>query len=156
MGRLWGYLLVALIASLGFSSILRFENSKIRKSEAVDGIALGRSVYIAEGCIHCHSQYVRPEGVGRDTEFWGPPTRPEDALAQRPVLIGNRRQGPDLANVGLRRQRDWNRLHLINPGLIVPGSRMPSFAHLFEPGQEERGEALLDYLDSLKPPAPSL
>ena len=108
----------------------------------------GRQVYIAEGCIHCHSQYIRP--VGRDVELWGPPTRPEFALSKSPVLIGNRRQGPDLSTVGNRLSPDWNRMHLIEPSRMVGGSRMPSFAHLFEEEEGARGEALLAYLDSLR------
>jgi cytochrome c oxidase cbb3-type subunit 2 len=111
-------------------------------------VAQGRAVYIAEGCIHCHSQYVRP--VGEDMRLWGERTLVEQALAQSPVLIGNRRQGPDLANVGLRRNAGWNRLHLMQPAQLLPGSRMPSYAYLFDSG-DGRGEALLAYLDSLKP-----
>jgi cytochrome c oxidase cbb3-type subunit 2 len=115
--------------------------------EEADTVTLGRQVYIAEGCIHCHSQYVRP--VGPDEELWGPVTAVETALAQEPVLIGNRRQGPDLANVGLRRDATWNRLHLIDPPSMTPGSRMPSYRHLFS-GEDPRGEALLSYLSQLK------
>jgi cytochrome c oxidase cbb3-type subunit 2 len=111
-------------------------------------VALGRSVYIAEGCIHCHSQYVRP--VGSDEALWGRGTSVERALAQQPVLIGNRRQGPDLANVTLRRPREWNRLHLIDPQSLMPASRMPKYDYLFEEN-DPRGPALLDYLDQLKP-----
>lgn len=110
------------------------------------GIAGGREVYIAEGCIHCHSQYVRPGSV--DVELWGEPHDPEFSRQQSPALIGNRRQGPDLMNVGLRRTREWQKLHLIQPRLVSPQSRMPSYAHLFAAG-DRRGEALLDYLDSL-------
>lgn len=123
-------------------------------SETPSGPALdplveaGRAVYIAEGCIHCHSQYVRP--VGLDAELWGPVTVPEEALSQRPVLIGNRRQGPDLANIGQRRSKDWNRRHLIHPRAVSPGSRMPSYPHLFA-GDAARGEALLVYLNQLRP-----
>ncbi|MGA1205619.1 MAG: cbb3-type cytochrome c oxidase subunit II [Opitutales bacterium] len=109
----------------------------------------GRAVYIAEGCIHCHSQYVRP--VGPDQELWGPSTRPETALGQGSVLIGNRRQGPDLANVGMRRTPEWNRRHLIDPPSISRGSRMPSYRHLFSRGNPD-GEALLVYLQQLHPP----
>jgi len=153
MRRRWvGYSLAGLVAGLGFSWSLSREELNAPAERDLDAVDRGRLVYIAEGCIHCHSQYVRPEGVGRDAELWGPPTSPERALEQRPVLIGNRRQGPDLANVGMRRPKEWNRLHLINPGRLVPGSRMPSFAHLFDSGNEDRGETLLAYLDSLKPP----
>lgn len=51
-------------------------------------------------------------------------------------------------NVGLRRTRDWQRLHLINPRDVTPSSRMPAYGHLFASG-DPRGEALLNYLESL-------
>ncbi len=107
----------------------------------------GLRVYLGEGCIHCHSQYRRPEGV--DLQMWGSPSDPvAEADRQHPVLFGNRRQGPDLSNVGLRRSRQWNRLHLQQPREVRRGSRMPSYAYLFR-DDDPRGEALLDYLQSL-------
>lgn len=117
---------------------------------AADLITTGRRVYVAEGCIHCHSQYVRPGTM--DEELWGPARPLADALALSPPLLGNRRQGPDLQNVGLRRPREWNRVHLIAPRSVVAGSRMPAYGHLFT-GDASRGEALLDYLASLGRPA---
>ncbi len=107
---------------------------------------LGREIYIAEGCIHCHTQYVRP-GT-RDEILWGPAADPARILAEQPPLIGNRRQGPDLMNIGNRRSPEWNRRHLMNPRALVPASRMPSYAHLFAQG-DVRGEALVAYLGSL-------
>ena len=118
----------------------------LRREPALTGVALGRQVYISEGCMHCHSQYIRPDT--RDEEPWGAARDPEFSRQQVPALIGNRRQGPDLMNVGQRRIRDWQRLHLRTPHLVSPHSRMPSYAHLFAEG-DPRGEALLDYLDSL-------
>ena len=109
-------------------------------------IAAGRRVYIAEGCIHCHSQYVRPGTP--DVLLWGPAHLLSEVLAESPPLLGNRRQGPDLANVANRRSPEWHRLHLISPRTVSPGSRMPSFAHLFR-DNDPRGEALLAYLASL-------
>lgn len=111
-----------------------------------DEIVLGREVYIAEGCIHCHSQYIRP-GTADETR-WGPAAPLPEALAGDPPLLGNRRQGPDLANVGLRRSPEWNRLHLIEPTRLAPGSRMPAYAHLFRAG-DARGTALMAYLATL-------
>ncbi|WP_269525525.1 cbb3-type cytochrome c oxidase subunit II [Coraliomargarita parva] len=132
-----------------FSSAVATLWMSCEKSYRVDSsVAYGRQVYISEGCIHCHSQYIRP--VGQDRRLWGAPTSVEQAYSQEPVLIGNRRQGPDLANVALRRPREWNRLHLLAPDQLMPGSRMPSFSYLFEAG-DPRGPALLDYLDQLKP-----
>jgi cytochrome c oxidase cbb3-type subunit 2 len=108
----------------------------------------GRHVYIAEGCIHCHSQYVRP-GT-QDVTMWGPVSIPATVQQEKPPLIGNRRQGPDLSNVGSRRSALWLRIHLIDPRAVSPHSIMPSYAYLF---RNERGDDLVAYLASLRSPA---
>lgn len=110
-------------------------------------IRRGRQVYIAEGCIHCHSQYVRP-GT-RDESWWGP-SHPLDRR-EEPPLVGARRQGPDLREVGNRRNALWHELHLRDPRSLDPGSRMPSYAYLFS-GDGERGRDLVAYLASLGEP----
>ena len=110
-------------------------------------IAFGRQTYIAEGCLHCHSQYLRPS-VAEDATRWGPVPSLAAQLQGRPPLLGNRRLGPDLSQVGNRRSAEWNRLHLIEPRSVSPGSRMPSYAHLFADG-DPRGDALVAYLASL-------
>jgi cytochrome c oxidase cbb3-type subunit 2 len=115
-------------------------------------IQRGRAVYIAEGCIHCHSQYVRPGTA--DEDRWGPARPLAEIERQRPPLLGNRRQGPDLQNVGARRNVEWLRLQLRTPRTVMPGSRMPSYAHLFRSGQPSAGDALLAYLMSLGAEAP--
>jgi cytochrome c oxidase cbb3-type subunit 2 len=101
----------------------------------------GRQVYIAEGCLHCHSQYSRP-GSG-DEAIWGPAPDTGKTLQQQPVLIGNRRQGPDLTNIGARRSEAWLKAHFIEPRALSPDSTMPSYAHLFQDG---RGDDLVRYL----------
>ena len=111
------------------------------KSSVASAAERGRQVYISEGCIHCHSQYVRPESP--DEQIWGPSRKIEEVLKGQPVLIGNRRQGPDLTNVGARRSEAWLKQHFIGPRLLVPDSTMPSYAHLFKDG---RGEDLVRYL----------
>ncbi len=111
---------------------------------SADPVARGREVYRQEACITCHSQYIRP--LTLDVERWGPFRAPD--LQERPPLLGNRRQGPDLMNAGLRRSADWQRRHLIEPRAISPGSRMPAYAHLFNDGST-RGEDLVAYLNSL-------
>lgn len=119
--------------------------SRVEAADEAAAVMRGRDVYIAEGCIHCHSQYVRP-GTD-DVVRWGPARDLAEILAERPPLPGNRRQGPDLLNVGNRRSPEWNRLHLIAPRDFSPGSRMPSYARLFVAG-ETRGEDLVAYLAS--------
>ena len=64
----------------------------------------GRLVYAANGCIYCHSQQVRPDYASADIDRkWGVRrSAPRDYLFDRPVLLGQERLGPDLANVGKR------------------------------------------------------
>lgn len=107
-------------------------------------IQRGRQVYISEGCINCHSQYVRPNTP--DILMWGP-DEPLEALRQEhPPLIGNRREGPDLAEVGSRRSQLWLTIHLEQPSELSYRSFMPSYAYLF---QDRRGNDLVAYLRSL-------
>lgn len=110
-------------------------------------IRRGREVYLAEGCIHCHSQYIRPGTA--DEGRWGPPRSLQEFAKEKPPLLGSRRQGPDLQNVGARRTAEGLRLHLQAPRLLIPGSRMPSYARLFGPAAKGDGDALVAYLLSL-------
>ena len=135
-----GVLTVAALAAL--ASLLRAQWAE--RGVADDPVAKGRAVYVAEGCPACHSQYVRP--VGHDPSWWGPARLIDRTEA--PPLIGTRRQGPDLREVGARRGPFWNETHLKDPRLVTPGSRMPSYAHLFRAG-ETRGADLVAYLGSL-------
>jgi cytochrome c oxidase cbb3-type subunit 2 len=110
-------------------------------------IERGRIVYISEGCIHCHSQYVRPGTA--DVLMWGPVESIDKIHEERPPLIGNRRQGPDLSQVGVRRSALWLKMHLYNPREVSGASIMPSYAFLFRDG---RGNDLVAYLASLHSP----
>lgn len=108
----------------------------------------GRQVYISEGCISCHSQYVRPGTA--DEMMWGPTTPLSLVHLQQPPLIGNRRQGPDLAQIGARRSPLWLHAHLVDPAALSYRSPMPSYAFLFG---DERGPDLVAYLTSLRTPS---
>jgi cytochrome c1 len=143
------WLAVALTGALMIAVARNSEShvaSQIPGKETKAGLSLGRDVYISEGCIHCHSQYVRPDSP--DVQWWGPVAPADVILAGQPPLIGNRRQGPDLLNIGNRRSREWNRIHLIAPRTLVPQSRMPSYSYLFHK-DDPRGEALIEYLSTL-------
>jgi cytochrome c oxidase cbb3-type subunit 2 len=108
-------------------------------------IERGRQVYISEGCISCHSQFVRPGTA--DVLMWGPAKSMEALRAERPPLIGNRRQGPDLSQVGLRRSSSWLVAHFYDPPEVSGTSIMPSYGFLF---RDQRGSDLVAYLSSLK------
>jgi cbb3-type cytochrome c oxidase subunit II len=108
----------------------------------------GRQVYISEGCINCHSQYVRPNTP--DALMWGPVQTVEELHRERPPLIGNRRQGPDLSEVGARRSPLWMKAHFFHPGEVSHASFMPSYAYLFHDTRDNRGDDLIVYLQSLR------
>lgn len=134
-----------IVATASLAILSATLNELVPNKEASDSVERGRAVYISEGCIHCHSQYARPNET--DFERYGPATY-SAARSDGPVLIGNRRQGPDLSNVGYRRDRAWQKEHLMAPAALSPGSRMPAYDRLFAKGSQA-GEDLLDYLDSL-------
>ena len=97
--------------------------------------AIGREVYLAQGCIYCHSQQVRPAGFGADLDRgWGRRrTVSRDYLHDRPVLLGTMRPGPDLTNIGQRQPSvDWHMNHLYDPQSTSRGSIMPPYRYLFE------------------------
>jgi cytochrome c oxidase cbb3-type subunit II len=119
--------------------------------------AEGRSVYVSEGCVYCHTQQVRAEGFGTDIiRGWGDRrTVPRDYLCDHPILLGSMRTGPDLANIGARQPDDtWHLLHLYNPVITSPGSIMPPFDYLFEKKRivGERAYNALPLKDEWAPP----
>ena len=93
----------------------------------------GRAVYIADGCVYCHSQQPRDRKFGPDAERgWGRVSVPADYAYDRPHLLGSMRTGPDLFNIGARQpSADWQLGHLYQPRAYVPGSIMPAFPFLF-------------------------
>ncbi len=94
----------------------------------------GRDIYVAEGCWHCHSQYVRPVS-NEDIRFGPVSTWLQDNNAlQRPVMWGTRRVGPDLTYEGGLRSNDWHAAHFWEPRNVSPGSVMPRFRWFFEEG----------------------
>ena len=95
----------------------------------------GRAVYIANGCMYCHSQQVRDPAFTTDVDRgWGVrATVPGDYAYDRPHLLGTMRTGPDLINVGQRLpDPDWHLIHLYDPRSVVDWSLMPAFPYLFE------------------------
>lgn len=136
---------VAVTAILAVAAILNHHFGSRAQASPEDAIARGRQVYISEGCINCHSQYIRPNSP--DIFLWGPAQSVAYVHSQRPPLIGNRRQGPDLSAVGSRRSAFWLRMHFIDPPAVSGASIMPSFAMLFH---DQRGDDLVAYLSSLR------
>ncbi|MCO8160586.1 cytochrome-c oxidase, cbb3-type subunit II [Pseudomonas sp. 21LCFQ02] len=88
----------------------------------------GRDVYIANGCVGCHSQMIRP--FRAETERYGHYSVAGESVWDHPFLWGSKRTGPDLARVGARYSDEWHRIHLINPRDVVPESKMPAYPFL--------------------------
>jgi cytochrome c oxidase cbb3-type subunit 2 len=131
---------VVLLLALGIDCVVPHGQS----SRELSAIERGRQVYISEGCIHCHSQYVRPHT--QDVLLWGPAQSLDAVHRLQPPLIGNRRQGPDLAQIGNRRSPLWIKAHFFDPREVSGASIMPSYAILF---RDQRGDDLVAYLSSL-------
>lgn len=98
----------------------------------------GKAVYIANGCVGCHTQQVR--NVDMDKIWGGRPGMAADyALNKRTdiwrntaTLMGTERTGPDLTNIGSRQpSSDWNLVHLYNPRIVVKESIMPAYPWMF-------------------------
>lgn len=90
----------------------------------------GRDIYIREGCHVCHTQMVRP--LYAETKRYGAYSVVGEYVYEHPFLWGSKRTGPDLARIGGRYSDDWHRIHLYNPRLVVPASKMPAYPWLRE------------------------
>ena len=95
-----------------------------------DSVALGREIYLKEGCAVCHTQFVRDLAVDRP---YGRGSVAGDFSLESPPLLGTQRTGPDLANVGIRQPSEiWNLIHLYNPRAVVSTSVMPGYPWYFD------------------------
>lgn len=120
-----------------------------------DALKLGRDVYIAEACWHCHSQFVRP--AGNETLRYGPVSTPGEynTVLHLPQLLGTRRVGPDLSRQAGVHSNDWHFAHMWDPQSVVPDSVMPRYPWLFEvdeqgvPRPNTKGIAVVAYLQNL-------
>ncbi|MBX3253488.1 MAG: cytochrome c [Chitinophagaceae bacterium] len=106
--------------------------------EPEQDVVKGKALFIANGCVACHTQQVR--NVEMD-KVWG--SRPSlaadyagisrtDFWRNTATLMGTERTGPDLTDVGNRQpSKDWNLVHLYNPRIVVKESVMPAYPWLF-------------------------
>ena len=89
--------------------------------------AAGRKLYIANGCVYCHSQSIRTIDWGLGAERIA---QAGDYVQDRPILLGSARTGPDLSQSGGEHPDDWHIAHFINPRYVRPNSIMPAFKFL--------------------------
>lgn len=135
-------LVIAMVAIIVFAAnvLVFIPRSMLSRLEAPpqlkpysDTELAGRQVYIANGCLYCHSQQVRDDRITNDASRFGRVSVPADYVYDNPHLLGTMRTGPDLFNVAARLpDRAWHLAHLYQPRALVPWSIMPSFRFLFE------------------------
>jgi cbb3-type cytochrome oxidase cytochrome c subunit len=105
----------------------------------------GREIYKREGCVYCHTQFVRyQDREGGEMVQAGdyvnlPP------YTHQPHLLGTERTGPDLSNIGGKYPDAWHWAHHTEPRSVKPGSIMPTFSYL----KEDEMRDLIAYLQTL-------
>jgi cytochrome c oxidase cbb3-type subunit II len=189
-GLFFGIFLLFGVSWLGLVAYpyLTFAGLRQSKDEATGALAplgvpgtatQGARIYAANGCVYCHSQYVRDKDEGSDIDRkWGNRrTVARDYMFDRQVFLGASRLGADLTNVGVRQtDAQWFYRLLYDPRAVSPETSMPAYRWLFEtreiqgqqsadavklegasappPGYEVvptgEGKALVEYLLSLK------
>ena len=115
--------------------------SEIFRSRTADE-ASGRKLYIANGCVYCHSQSIRAVDWGHGAERIA---QAGDYVQDRPILLGSQRTGVDLSQEGGEHPDDWHTAHFINPRYTRPNSIMPPFKWL----GMEKAELLTQYVQGL-------
>jgi len=140
--------LVALVLFLGLTLLVAIRpainnqnnNAPLPSAKELSQMEMaGKQIFIANGCVACHTQQVR--NVAMD-KMWG--DRPgiaadyasisrTDLWRNTATLMGTERTGPDLTNIGIRQSSQaWNLLHLYQPRAVVETSIMPAYPWLFE------------------------
>ncbi|MEW6670667.1 MAG: cbb3-type cytochrome c oxidase subunit II [Thermodesulfobacteriota bacterium] len=104
--------------------------------------SVGRAIYIANGCVYCHSQSIRSIDWGLGAERIA---QAGDYVADHPILLGSQRTGPDLSQEGGEHPDDWHIAHFMNPRYTRPNSIMPTFSFL----SREKMAVLTRYVQSL-------
>jgi ribosomal protein L7/L12 len=134
-------------------SALRQVKPGLSEAEATQWLAHLPQTVVAGATIEAAETAAKTLKVGgAKAELWIVPVGPdlargwgkrrsvaEDFLYDYPVMLGDQRIGPDLANVGLRLpDPNWQLRHLYAPRLEVAGSTMPPYRFLFEQRRIER------------------
>ncbi|MEP7376873.1 MAG: cbb3-type cytochrome c oxidase subunit II [Chitinophagaceae bacterium] len=142
-------ILVAIIPALNNQK----NNSLLPNAEPLSEQAIkGKAIYIANGCVGCHTQQVR--NVDMDKMWGARPGLAADYAGDRrtdfwrntATLMGTERTGPDLTNIGTRQPSiDWNLVHLYNPRIVVKESIMPAYPWMFTIKKEPaRGDVVVN------------
>ena len=117
----------------------------------------GRALYASNGCLYCHSQYLRPQdwtGVGSFRTV-GRVAQAGDYFFQQTLMLGTERTGPDLSQEGGVHTDEWHLAHFYNPRWTYPKSIMPQFSFYYNTSadgavsQRQEIDDLIAYVQSL-------
>lgn len=135
-----GFLGLSWLVAIGPAISVQASNIPLAGSRPLSPLEQrGLEVYLAEGCVYCHTQQVR--ALPQDTLRYGRASvaadfarlAPIDVWRQTPRVLGSERTGPDLSNIGARQPSGvWHYIHLYQPRAVTAGSIMPAFRWLFE------------------------
>lgn len=93
----------------------------------------GRRLYASNGCLYCHTQYLRPQdwtGVG-SYKTTGRTAQAGDYFFLQTPMLGTERTGPDLSQEGGVHTDEWHMAHFYNPRWTSPKSIMPQFSFYY-------------------------
>lgn len=127
---------LAILATIVFMVVYMPWATRIQEPSAIHRLrseaeGRGRKLYIANGCVYCHSQSIRTIDWGIGAERIA---QAGDYVLDRPILLGSQRTGPDLSQAGGEHPDDWHMAHFINPRFTRPNSIMPRFEFLGNTG----------------------
>lgn len=106
----------------------------------------GREIYAANGCIYCHSRQLRADYVSTDLDRerdagssprpkWGARrSAPRDYVFDRPLLLGEERMGPDLADLAKAAPEESPAAPAANAPAASPAAPAQSPAPAAKPG----------------------
>ena len=97
----------------------------------------GRDIYIREGCVSCHTQWIRP--FRSEVERYGEYSKAGEYVYDHPFLWGSKRTGPDLMRIGGKYSDNWHFNHMYDPQSTSAGSIMPSYKWLIT-NEDNRSE----------------
>jgi len=99
----WIGMIVLPFYQFGQQGVYLDEDSGLALPPAPTGEAIaGQAVYLAQGCVYCHTQQVRDIHQGSDlVRGWGERRSvARDYMFRSPASLGYMRMGPDLSNIG--------------------------------------------------------
>ena len=99
-------ILAAVVFVVVFMPMWPRSRPRLRKSfETERSGSRGRKLYMANGCVYCHSQSIRTIDWGLGAERIA---QAGDYVADHPILLGSQRTGPDLSQEGGEHPDDWH------------------------------------------------